>query len=76
MTFVVDLASLYRDTGDIPWVLGLSGGKDSTALTMHLLETMEQSPPPVRNRKRVYITCHHPVEAPRSSTTFTSSLSA
>ncbi len=34
---MVDLAALYRDTGDIPWILGLSGGKDSTALTMHLL---------------------------------------
>ena len=62
---MVDLASLYKDTGDIPWVLGLSGGKDSTALTMHLLETMEQLPPPVRNRKRVYITCVNTlVEAP------------
>ena len=39
---MVNLAALYKDTGDIPWVLGLSGGKDSTALTMHLLETMEQ----------------------------------
>ena len=48
---MVDLAALYRTTSDIPWVLGLSGGKDSTALTMHLLETMEQLPPPVRNRK-------------------------
>ena len=27
---------LYRDTGDVPWVVGLSGGKDSTALTMLL----------------------------------------
>jgi tRNA(Ile)-lysidine synthase TilS/MesJ len=43
---MVNLASLYKGTGDIPWVLGLSGGKDSTALTMHLLETMEQLPPP------------------------------
>ena len=42
---MVNLAALYKDTGDIPWVLGLSGGKDSTALTMHLLETMEQLPP-------------------------------
>ena len=57
--------ALYRDTGDIPWVLGLSGGKDSTALTMFLLETMEQLPPPIRNQKRVYITCVNTlVEAP------------
>jgi len=54
---MVNFASLYRDTGDIQWVLGLSGGKESTALTMHLLETMEKLPPPVRNRKQVYITC-------------------
>ena len=46
---MVDLASLYRETGDIPWVVGLSGGKDSTALTMLLLETMEQLPPRIRN---------------------------
>ena len=50
---MVNLAALYKDTGDIPWVLGLSGGKDSTALTMHLLETMEQLPPPVLSSKRV-----------------------
>ena len=63
--YSVELGILYKETGDIPWVLGLSGGKDSTALTMHLLETMEQLPPPVRNRKRVYITCVNTlVEAP------------
>ena len=62
---MVDLAKLYLDTGDIPWVLGLSGGKDSTALTMYLLETMEQLPPPIRNQKRVFITCVNTlVEAP------------
>ncbi|MAI19271.1 MAG: DNA phosphorothioation system sulfurtransferase DndC [Marinovum sp.] len=62
---MVNLQQLYIDTGDIPWVLGLSGGKDSTALTMYLLETMEQMPPPIRNQKRVYITCVNTlVEAP------------
>ena len=62
---VVDLAALYRDTGNIPWVVGLSGGKDSTALTMLLLETMEQLPPRIRNRKKVYVTCVNTlVEAP------------
>jgi DNA sulfur modification protein DndC len=62
---MVDLSMLYRTTGDIPWVLGLSGGKDSTALTMYLLETMEQLPPPIRNQKRVFITCVNTlVEAP------------
>jgi DNA sulfur modification protein DndC len=62
---MVDLGALYLATGDIPWVLGLSGGKDSTALTMFLLETMEQLPPPIRNQKRVYITCVNTlVEAP------------
>jgi len=62
---VVDLAALYQETGDIPWVVGLSGGKDSTALTMLLLETMEMLPPPVRNRKKVFVTCVNTlVEAP------------
>ena len=62
---MVDLAALYKETGDIPWVVGLSGGKDSTALTMHLLETMEQLPPPIRNQKQVFVTCVNTlVEAP------------
>ena len=62
---VVDLGQLYRDTGDIPWVVGLSGGKDSTALTMLLLETIEMLPPPIRNRKKVFVTCVNTlVEAP------------
>ena len=62
---MVDLAALYKETGDVPWVVGLSGGKDSTALTMLLLETMEQLPPRIRNRKKVYVTCVNTlVEAP------------
>lgn len=62
---MVDLAALYKETGDIPWVVGLSGGKDSTALTMLLLETMEKLPPRIRNRKKVYVTCVNTlVEAP------------
>lgn len=63
--YVVDLGQLYRDTGDIPWVVGLSGGKDSTALTMLLLETIEMLPPPIRNKKKVFVTCVNTlVEAP------------
>ena len=62
---MVDLAALYKETADIPWVVGLSGGKDSTALTMLLLETMEKLPPPIRRRKRVFVTCVNTlVEAP------------
>ena len=38
---MVDLAALYKETGDIPWVVGLCGGKDSTALTVLLLETVQ-----------------------------------
>lgn len=63
--YVVDLGQLYRDTGSIPWVVGLSGGKDSTALTMLLLETIEMLPPPIRNKKKVFVTCVNTlVEAP------------
>ena len=40
------------ETGDIPWVVGLSGGKDSTAVTMVLLEAIESLPPPLRARKQ------------------------
>jgi len=62
---MVDLGALYRETGDIPWVVGLSGGKDSTALTMLLLETIEMLPPPIRNKKKVFVTCVNTlVEAP------------
>ncbi|SVB53873.1 uncharacterized protein METZ01_LOCUS206727, partial [marine metagenome] len=62
---VVDLKTLYRETGDIPWVVGLSGGKDSTAVTMHMLETLESLPPPIRRRKKCFVTCVNTlVEAP------------
>ena len=62
---MVDLGALYKDTASVPWVVGLSGGKDSTALTMLLLETMEKLPPRIRNKKKVYVTCVNTlVEAP------------
>ena len=43
-----NLRELFFETGDIPWIVGLSGGKDSTAVTMHLLETLESLPPHIR----------------------------
>ena len=62
---MIDLPRLYRDTGGIPWVVGLSGGKDSTAVTMVLLEAIESLPPPLRARKQVFVTCVNTlVEAP------------
>ena len=62
---MVDLGTLFRDTGDIPWVVGLSGGKDSTAVTMYLLETIENLPPHIRRRKKVFVTSVNTlVEAP------------
>jgi len=62
---MVDLRSLFLETGDIPWIVGLSGGKDSTAVTMHLLETLESLPPHVRRKKTCYVTCVNTlVEAP------------
>ena len=62
---MVDLPELFRSTGDIPWVVGLSGGKDSTAVTMLMLEAIESLPPPIRNRKRCFVTCVNTlVEAP------------
>ena len=62
---MVELKTLYRETGDIPWVVGLSGGKDSTAVTMHMLETLESLPPPIRRRKKCFVTCVNTlVEAP------------
>lgn len=62
---VVNLTKLYRETGDIPWIVGLSGGKDSTAVTMKMLETLESLPPPIRKTKRCFVTCVNTlVEAP------------
>ena len=62
---MVDLRALFQETGEIPWVVGLSGGKDSTAVTMHMLETLESLPPPIRRRKRCFVTCVNTlVEAP------------
>ena len=63
---MVNLAKLYEETGDIPWVVGLSGGKDSTAVTMKMLETLESLPPPIRKTKRCFVTCVNTlVEAPQ-----------
>ena len=62
---MVDLLALYKETGDIPWVVGLSGGKDSTAVTMHMLETLESLPPPIRRQKQCFVVCVNTlVEAP------------
>ncbi len=62
---MVDLRTLFQETGDIPWVVGLSGGKDSTAVTMHMLEVLESLPPPIRRRKKCFVTCVNTlVEAP------------
>ena len=62
---MVDLRALFQETGEIPWVVGLSGGKDSTAVTMHMLETLESLPPPIRRGKRCFVTCVNTlVEAP------------
>ena len=62
---MVDLMTLFRETGDIPWVVGLSGGKDSTAVTMRMLEALESLPPPIRRRKKCFVTCVNTlVEAP------------
>jgi DNA sulfur modification protein DndC len=62
---MVDLRTLFSETGDIPWIVGLSGGKDSTAVTMNLIETLESLPPHIRRRKTCYVTCVNTlVEAP------------
>ena len=62
---MIDLRALFSDTGDIPWIVGLSGGKDSTAVTMHLIETLESLPPHIRRKKICYVTCVNTlVEAP------------
>ena len=61
---MVDLCKLCQSTVG-PMGSWTFGGKDSTALTMLLLETMEKVPPPIRNKKKVFVTCVNTlVEAP------------
>ena len=40
---------------NIPWVLGYSGGKDSTAALQVVWNALKELPVNVRNKKKVYV---------------------
>lgn len=52
----------YADTSDRPWIIGFSGGKDSTVLLtlvwIALQRIREQMPFPFQLRRKVYIVCN------------------
>jgi len=52
----------YADRSDRPWVIGFSGGKDSTVLLMlvwiALQRVREQLPYPFQLRRKVYVVCN------------------
>ena len=53
---------LYADTTDRPWIIGFSGGKDSTVLLtlvwLALKKIKETVPAPFQLRRPVYVVCN------------------
>jgi DNA sulfur modification protein DndC len=53
---------MYADKSDRPWIIGFSGGKDSTVLLtlvwISLLRIRESSPFPYQLRRKVYVVCN------------------
>ncbi|WP_202390764.1 DNA phosphorothioation system sulfurtransferase DndC [Flavobacterium sp. Sd200] len=53
---------MYADKSDRPWIIGFSGGKDSTVLLtlvwIALLRIRETTPYPFQLRRRVYVVCN------------------
>ncbi len=50
-----DLVRSLYEADDIPWVLGYSGGKDSTATLQLVWLALEGMPEMIRNRKPIYV---------------------
>ena len=50
------IKKLYQED-DIPWVVGYSGGKDSTATLQLVWLALSELPPEVRKRKTVHVIC-------------------
>jgi DNA sulfur modification protein DndC len=52
----------YADTSDRPWIIGFSGGKDSTVLLtlvwIALLRIRKEMPFPFQLRRKVYVVCN------------------
>lgn len=55
----------FEDDGNIPWIIGFSGGKDSTMLLQLVWTALQKEPPIVRQRK-IYVICNNTlVENPK-----------
>ena len=51
----------YADTSERPWIIGFSGGKDSTVLLMLVwiaLQRIRNLPTPFQLRRKVYVVCN------------------
>ncbi|EFL49716.1 hypothetical protein DesfrDRAFT_3570 [Solidesulfovibrio fructosivorans JJ]] len=57
-TFLAQLHTEIQELfleNDRPWVIGYSGGKDSTAVVQFLWQALEKLPSEKRNRKKVHV---------------------
>ena len=57
-------AEYLSDTQDYPWIIGFSGGKDSTVVAQAVFEALLQCPPSRRNRKIHLVSNDTQVESP------------
>jgi DNA sulfur modification protein DndC len=58
------MRSVYLQNGSIPWVIGFSGGKDSTVLLQLVIEAVQSISPDERKRD-IYVVCNDTlVESP------------
>lgn len=46
------------DDGNRPWIIGFSGGKDSTMLLQMVWYAIKRIDPLIRNKRRVYVMCN------------------
>ena len=65
----LDIVKLVKDeylstTQDFPWIIGFSGGKDSTLMTHAVFAALEQIPPSLRNREIHVVSNDTMVESP------------
>ena len=54
------------DNSNRPWIIGFSGGKDSTMLLQVVWRSLLKLEPALRQRRRIYVVCNDTlVENPR-----------
>ena len=68
---------MYADTSFRPWIIGFSGGKDSTVLLMltwlALRKIKETIPAPFQLRRPIYVVCNDTLSEVKYSDVFTES---